>query len=154
MRTGAVARVAQLAPHLDRSVNDGLRLDRQAHLLPLWSLSGRAAGAEDAATRGQADAVEQYLCEIAGIEPAELASHDVLTYPTEAPGRIGRHGEMLASSRLDNLSSVQAGLVALEALAAGAGVGGTYPLYLNFTALCRSFPDSNAGSNRQKLPAI
>ena len=123
VRTGAVARVAQLAPHLDRSVNDGLRLDRQAHLLPLWSLSGRAAGADDAATRGQADAVEQYLCEIAGIEPAELASHDVLTYPTEAPGRIGRHGEMLASSRLDNLSSVQAGLVALEALAAGAGVG-------------------------------
>ncbi|MCL3776882.1 MULTISPECIES: M18 family aminopeptidase [unclassified Actinomyces] len=123
VRTGPLARVAQLAPHLDRSVNEGLHLDRQAHLTPLWSLCGQAAGTEDAATRGEADAVEQHLCELAGIERAELASHDVLTYPTEAPGRIGRHGEMLASSRLDNLSSVQASLVALEALAAGAGLG-------------------------------
>ena len=35
VRTGPIARVAQVAPHLDRSVNDSLRLDKQAHLLPL-----------------------------------------------------------------------------------------------------------------------
>lgn len=109
VRTGPIARVAQIAPHLDRSVNDTLHLDRQTHLLPLWSLAG-----PDAAP----DAVETHLCEIAGIEPAELAGHDVLTYPTQAPARFGRDGEFLASSRLDNLSSVHAGLVALEALAA------------------------------------
>jgi len=109
VRTGPIARVAQIAPHLDRSVNDTLHLDRQTHLLPLWSLAG-----PDAAL----DAVETHLCEIAGIDPAELAGHDVLTYPTQAPARFGRDGEFLASSRLDNLSSVHAGLVALEALAA------------------------------------
>ena len=109
MRTGPIARVAQIAPHLDRSVNDTLHLDRQTHLLPLWSLAG-----PDAAP----DAVETHLCEIAGIDPVELAGHDVLTYPTQAPARFGRDGEFLASSRLDNLSSVHAGLVALEALAA------------------------------------
>ena len=108
VRTGPIARVAQIAPHLDRSVNDALHLDRQTHLLPLWSLAG-----PDAAP----DAVETHLCEIAGIDPAELAGHDVLTYPTQAPARFGRDGEFLASSRLDNLSSVHAGLVALEALA-------------------------------------
>lgn len=109
VRTGPIARVAQIAPHLDRSVNDTLHLDRQTHLLPLWSLAG-----PDAAP----DAVETHLCEIAGIDPAELAGHDVLTYPTQTPARFGRDGEFLASSRLDNLSSVHAGLVALEALAA------------------------------------
>ena len=109
VRTGPIARVSQIAPHLDRSVNDTLHLDRQTHLLPLWSLAG-----PDAAP----DAVETHLCEIAGIDPAELAGHDVLTYPTQAPARFGRDGEFLASSRLDNLSSVHAGLVALEALAA------------------------------------
>ena len=109
VRTGPIARVAQIAPHLDRSVNDTLHLDRQTHLLPLWSLAG-----PDAAP----DAVETHLCEIAGINPVELAGHDVLTYPTQAPARFGRDGEFLASSRLDNLSSVHAGLVALEALAA------------------------------------
>ncbi|WP_278699449.1 M18 family aminopeptidase [Actinomyces oris] len=114
VRTGPIARVSQIAPHLDRSVNDTLHLDRQTHLLPLWSLAG-----PDAAP----DAVETHLCEIAGIDPAELAGHDVLTYPTQAPARFGRDGEFLASSRLDNLSSVHAGLVALEALA----VAGTEP---------------------------
>ena len=109
VRTGPIARVAQIAPHLDRGVNDTLHLDRQTHLLPLWSLAG-----PDAAP----DAVETHLCEIAGIDPAELAGHDVLTYPTQAPARFGRDGEFLASSRLDNLSSVHAGLAALEALAA------------------------------------
>ena len=108
VRTGPIARVAQIAPHLDRSVNDTLHLDRQTHLLPLWSLAG-----PDAAP----DAVETHLCEIAGIDPAELAGHDVLTYPTQAPARFGRDGEFLASSRLDNLSSVHAGLAALETLA-------------------------------------
>ena len=108
VRTGPIARISQIAPHLDRGVNDTLHLDRQTHLLPLWSLAG-----PDSAP----DAVETYLCEIAGIDPAELAGHDVLTYPTQAPARFGREGEFLASSRLDNLSSVHAGLVALEALA-------------------------------------
>ena len=161
VRTGPVARVAQVAPHLDRSVNDSLRLDRQAHLLPLWSLlddavagggaptgaggatgpggasgsggaggSGGPTGAEDPtgparfddpASRGEPGAVEAHLCELAGISPADLASHDVLTFPTEAPARFGRHGEFLASSRLDNLTSVHAGLVALQALAGGGG---------------------------------
>ena len=114
VRTGPIARVAQIAPHLDRSVNDTLHLDRQTHLLPLWSLAG-----PDAAP----DAVETHLCEIAGIDPAELAGHDVLTFPTQAPARFGLDGAFLASSRLDNLSSVHAGLVALEALA----VAGTEP---------------------------
>ena len=120
VRTGPIARVAQIAPHLDRSVNDTLHLDRQTHLLPLWSLAGPDAAA---------DAVETHLCEIAGIDPAELAGHDVLTYPTQAPARFGRDGEFLASSRLDNLSSVHAGLVALEALAA-ARVEPTEPVIL------------------------
>ena len=120
VRTGPIARVAQIAPHLDRSVNDTLHLDRQTHLLPLWSLAG-----PDAAP----DAVETHLCEIAGIDPAELAGHDVLTYPTQAPARFGRDGEFLASSRLDNLSSVHAGLAALEALAA-AGAEPTEPVIL------------------------
>ena len=120
VRTGPIARVAQIAPHLDRSVNDTLHLERQTHLLPLWSLAEPDA---------EPDAVETHLCEIAGIDPAELAGHDVLTYPTQAPARFGRNGEFLASSRLDNLSSVHAGLVALEALAA-AGVEPAAPVIL------------------------
>ena len=108
VRTCPIARVAQVAPHLDRSVNDSLHLDRQANLLPLWTLATDGARPDDP---------ERHLCELAGIDPRELAFHDILTFPTERPARFGRHDEFLASSRLDNLSSVHAALVALEALA-------------------------------------
>ena len=37
-------RVAQLAIHLDRDVNDGLKLNRQEHLAPIFGLAD--AGAE------------------------------------------------------------------------------------------------------------
>ncbi|WP_127842733.1 M18 family aminopeptidase [Actinomyces wuliandei] len=110
VRTGPVARIAHVAPHLDRSVNEALRLERQTHLLPLWALSGPDGG-------DGRDAVEEYLCELAGLDRSQLAGHDILTFPVQPPQRFGREGEFLASSRLDNLSSVHAGLVALEALA-------------------------------------
>lgn len=109
VRTGPVARVAQVAPHLDRSVNDSLHLDKQANLAPLWSLV-----APDGASEPAADDPERYLCEIAGIDPQDLAAHDILTFPTEPPARFGKDNELLASSRLDNLSSTHSALVALE----------------------------------------
>ncbi|MDO4243263.1 MAG: M18 family aminopeptidase [Actinomyces sp.] len=108
VRTPAVARIAQVAPHLDRGVNEALRLDRQTHLVPLWALADGDCRPDDP---------ERYLCEQAGIDPTDLLAHDVLTYPTQEPARFGRRGELLASSRLDNLSSVHAALTALEALA-------------------------------------
>ena len=114
VRTCPIARVAQVAPHLDRSVNDSLRLDKQAHLLPLWSLAADDARPGDP---------ERYLCELAGIDPDQLAFHDILTFPTEPPSRFGRHREFLAASRLDNLSSVHAALAALEAIADGTARG-------------------------------
>ena len=117
------AAMAQVAPHLDRSVNDSLRLDKQAHLLPLWSLAADDARPGDP---------EHYLCELAGIDPDQLAFHDILTFPTEPPSRFGRHREFLAASRLDNLSSVHAALAALEAIADGTarGVEGGEPIIL------------------------
>ncbi len=121
VRTGPIARVAQVAPHLDRSVNDSLHLDRQAHLAPIWGLTGQAGETGEAGAPAAPADVEAYLCETAGIDVGELAGHDILTYPTEAPARFGRHAEFIASSRLDNLSSVAASLAALESLCGGSG---------------------------------
>lgn len=108
VRTGPIARTAQVAPHLDRSAHENLHLDRQAHMLPLTALAGEAVSCHD---------IENYLCEQAGISPDQLAFHDVFTYLVQPPSVFGLHQEFLASSRLDNLSSVHAGLVALENLA-------------------------------------
>lgn len=101
VRTGPVARIPQLAPHLDRSVNDNLHLDKQQNLLPVVGV-----GPEDAD-------ILRHLCTIGRVDPSELAYHDIISCPTEAPAVIGLDREMFAAPRMDNLSSVFAGLQAL-----------------------------------------
>jgi aspartyl aminopeptidase len=99
-QTGAVARIPQLAIHLDRGVNSGLELDKQKHTQPVLGL-------------GNIDPVG-LLATAAGIDRGEIAGWDVFLADTQPPARIGAADELLASGRLDNLSSVYAGLVALS----------------------------------------
>lgn len=107
VRTGPWLRIAQLAPHLDRSVNESLHLDKQAHLAPVYSV-------------GRPDLnIVTLLCEHANVDPAELAFFDIHAFPTEAAGRLGVAEEFVAGPRMDNLSSVFAGLQALRAASDG-----------------------------------
>lgn len=102
VRTGPIARVPQLAIHLDREVGQGLVLDRQRHLQPVWSL----AGGDQA----------NLIADIAGAEnlPVEaVAGAELIAVDAQPPARFGRNGEFLAAGRLDNLTSVFAGLEAL-----------------------------------------
>lgn len=106
VRTGPFLRIPQLAIHLDRDVNAGLTLDRQRHLSPVFGLGDLA----------QADLVG-HLAGLAGLAGADVAGYDLLTADTQAPARFGQDLALFAAGRMDNLSSVHAGLVAL--LAAG-----------------------------------
>ncbi len=101
VRTGAVARIPQLAIHLDREVNNGLTLARQRHTQPVIGVAGASALG--------------LLAEAAGVDADEIAGLDVRLADTQSPGRVGADREFLASPRLDNLSSVFAGLDALLA---------------------------------------
>src|SRR5690625_5141943 len=104
--TGPVARIPQLAIHLDRQVNEGLKLNKQQNTTPILGL---AATAEQAA---QAD-VLSVIAESAGVSAEEVDGYDVVVVDAQAPGRFGAAGEFLAAARLDNLSSVFAGMRAL-----------------------------------------
>ncbi|MCO1659415.1 M18 family aminopeptidase [Pseudonocardia humida] len=104
-------RVPQLAIHLDRQVNQGLKLDPQQHLLPIWGLGAPADGE-----------LIEFLAAEAGVDAAEVAAHDLVVYDLAPPARLGERFELLAAPRLDNLSSVHAGLGALVAAAERVGV--------------------------------
>ena len=102
VRTGPLLRFAQLAIHLDRAANDGLVLDRQQHMNPVWGLGDP----------GHADLLTVVL-EEAGLKPADVGGFDVVIADSQQPQRFGAGGAFLAAGRLDNLVSVHAGLHAL-----------------------------------------
>lgn len=100
--TGPLLRFPQLAIHLDRSANDGLKLDKQQHMNPVW---------------GQGNARDEdllgLLAERAGVDAATIGGYDIVVADTQ-PGQVfGANNEFFAAGRMDNLSSVHAGLVAL-----------------------------------------
>lgn len=103
VRTGPFLRFPQLAVHLDRGVNtDGLRLDPQRHLNPVIGVGDP----------GAADLVG-HLARTAG-RPGELVlGYDIVVADTAPPAVFGLNGELFASGRLDNLSSMHAGLTAI-----------------------------------------
>ena len=106
-----VLRVAQLAIHLDRDANDGLKLDRQRHIQPIWALGEPGPGDFSAFLASEVD-----------VEPLQVLSWDVQLCDVQRPSRIGRSHELLAAPRLDNLCSCCGALRALvDARRAGRG---------------------------------
>ncbi|ATL84205.1 M18 family aminopeptidase [Streptomyces malaysiensis subsp. malaysiensis] len=101
-------RVPQLAVHLDRSVNtEGLKLDKQRHMTPIWGLGGVEEGD-----------LLRFVAEETGVAAEEIAGWDLMTHSVEPPAYLGRDRELVAGPRMDNLVSVHAGTAALIAAAA------------------------------------
>jgi aspartyl aminopeptidase len=97
-----ILRVPQLAIHLDRGIReDGLKLDRQLHMAPLWGL-----GASPADFLG-------YVGDDIGVERADILGFDLMTHDLTPARRVGRDRDLVASARLDNLATSYAGVRAL-----------------------------------------
>ncbi|MDH6137356.1 aspartyl aminopeptidase [Kitasatospora sp. MAA4] len=125
----ALLRVPQLAIHLDRQVNDGLKLDKQRHLTPIWGI-------------GQVDegSLISYVAERAGVDASDVAGWDLMTHDVQAPSYLGKDRDLLAAPRLDNLLSVHA---ATAALAAAVTAGGAKLPYIPVLA---AFDHEETGS--------
>ncbi|MEV7633917.1 M18 family aminopeptidase [Microbacterium sp. NPDC089318] len=131
--TGPLLRFPQLAIHLDRAVNDGLTLDKQRHMNPVWGLGNPA---DFDVLRVLASSVEG-----TAVDPALIGGYDVVIADTQAPAVFGGSGEFFASGRLDNLSSTHAGLSALIAHA-----GSSLPVDAPIAVLA-AFDHEEIGSN-------
>jgi aspartyl aminopeptidase len=120
-----VARVPQLAIHLDRGVNEkGLVLDPQTHLAPVWGLG-------DATT----DSFARWLAERAGTETP--AWWELCLYDVQRSALLGSERELLASGRIDNQVSCWAAVTALVAAEPG----------IDHTALIALFDHEEVGSS-------
>ncbi|MEU9337791.1 M18 family aminopeptidase [Streptomyces sp. NPDC048290] len=101
-------RVPQLAIHLDRSVSsEGLKLDKQRHLQPVWGLGDDVRDGDLIA----------FLEQEAELPAGSVAGWDLMTHPVEPPALLGRDAELVVGPRMDNLLSVHSATVALAAVA-------------------------------------
>lgn len=95
-------RVPQLAIHLDRGVNEGLKLNPQHHLVPVWSL-------------GQIDegAFRRFLAKELGVPDDAVLAWDAMLHDVEPSTLLGVDGELISAPRIDNLASCDAAVAAL-----------------------------------------
>jgi aspartyl aminopeptidase len=105
---GAPLRLPSLAIHLDRSVKEGLTLDPQRHLVPVWD---RDLGTEAGLAEALADAV--------GADLTDVVGHDLVLTDVQPAAATGADGSWIAAPRLDNQGCCHSGLLALLAAAAG-----------------------------------
>jgi aspartyl aminopeptidase len=116
--TRPMLRVAQLAIHLDRDVNDkGVVLNKQEHLAPIFGLA-----------RDDAKDLPTMLAEELGIEATRIVGSDLMLYDIVAPTLGGRDSEMIFSARLDNLAMSHAAIHAITDAAPSAGAGDLVPV--------------------------
>lgn len=98
-----VARVPQLAIHLDREVWDrGLTLNRQSHLTPVWALGEPREGE-----------LVEFVAEAAGVPAASVAGFDLSLFDLAPATVLGADGSMYAAARIDNLASCHAAVNAI-----------------------------------------
>ncbi|MEZ5216779.1 MAG: M18 family aminopeptidase [Ilumatobacteraceae bacterium] len=99
----AIARIPQLAIHLDREIStQGLNLDKQQHLQPVWGIGTFRPGE-----------FREYLAERASVRPGEIAGWE-LQFHDLTPARVlGHDSSLFASGRLDNLLSCWAATTAI-----------------------------------------
>lgn len=106
---GGPVRLPSLAIHLDRAVREGLKLDPQTQLVPVWG-----ADSDGDPTLLQALAAE------AGVTPDAVLGHDLVLADTQPSAATGIDGSWVAAPRLDNLGSCHSATLALLAAAPAA----------------------------------
>lgn len=117
VKTPPVVRIPTLAIHLEQDKSGAAAFDRQRHTQPVLAV-------------GDADAsVLKVVAKAAGVDAQDIVAHDLITSPAEPPAVFGANEDLLASPRLDNLSSV---FPAVRALADAEPAGAVIPVVAAF----------------------
>lgn len=98
-----IARVPQLAIHLDRDVNErGVILDKQIHMAPVWGVGTSRDGE-----------FRDWLADRAGVASTDVIGWDLCLFDVTHAAVLGTDASLLASGRLDNQVSCWAATSAL-----------------------------------------
>ncbi len=96
-------RIPQLAIHLDRSVNEqGVKLNPQQHLLPVWSLGPPDEGE-----------FRRFLAKELGVTEDAVMAWDAMVHDLTPGTLLGLDDQFVSAPRIDNLASCHAATRAL-----------------------------------------
>jgi aspartyl aminopeptidase len=145
-----LARIPQLAIHLDRGVNDGLKIDPQAHLAPVWSLGAPDEGG-----------FRRFLAKELGVPVDDVLAWEVMFHDLTPSTLLGADDELVSAPRIDNLASCHAALGALLAAvgpsgrrdAGGDGDGDIVPVICLFDHE-EIGSQSSSGADSTMLPVV
>jgi aspartyl aminopeptidase len=114
-------RVPQLAIHLDRTISaDGLRLNPQQHLTPIWGLDPSLD-------------IRKFLGGRLEVDSGAILSWELMCHDLTEPRVIGADRSLFAAARIDNQLSCHAAVTALtNALDASAEPTGAVPVICLF----------------------
>jgi aspartyl aminopeptidase len=100
-------RVPQLAIHLDPGLRtDGMKLDAQQHVVPIWSLGDPDPGG-----------FSRFLGAELGVPAQDILSYEIVTYDLQGGTLAGASEEFVSSGRQDDLVCSHACVSALKAVA-------------------------------------
>ena len=112
-----IAIVPNLAIHMNRTVNDGVKLNRQKEMLPILMMDRKdkeqsIKSLHDSNNPSlfpesdtQYDDWTMFLADEVNCEPSEILSYEMTLYPTEQGCVLGTEGDFISAPRLDNLTS-------------------------------------------------
>jgi len=136
-------RVAQLAIHLDREVNEkGLALNRQDHLAPILGLR----------SSGEAE-VREMVADALHLPAADVVHTDLMLHDSLAAATGGAHEELIFAARLDNLAMCHASVAALAVVARKAPASDLCPVVALFDHE-EVGSQSATGAGSQFLPRV
>lgn len=105
--------IPNLAIHMNREVNDGVKLNPQVDMLPVLTVLTENLDKDHFFLN--------LLAEEAGCKPEEILDYEIYLYNLDSCTAAGLNGQFFSAPRLDNLTSVQA---CLSAITSGFRQGG------------------------------
>ena len=95
--------IPNLAIHMDRSVNDGYKFNKQTDMMPLW-------GMKDG---GAKTSLKKLVAKAAGVKEEEILGSDLFVYNRQKGTVWGAADEFVSSPQLDDLACVFSSLKAI-----------------------------------------
>lgn len=89
--------IPNLAIHMNRQINEGVALDKQKHVLPLFMMCNDKINTDSE--------WREFLSELVKRPAEDILSYELTLYPVEGGTTFGRYDEFISSPRIDNLTS-------------------------------------------------